>query len=475
MDRPRLAGARGENLYAMGAVFPGAIRSVVSFYLTSFMLDRGISAGTVGVALFLARVIDSVSDPIAGSISDNSATVGGRRKTWMLVSTPLAVVFFLVLWLPLPIASDAAACLWYVVAYWGMGFFESMFSVNHDSVVAEMVDEDDQLRVVFKRTMVFVASTAVSSICVSFYFENLSQTSEVSYGYISAASILMLVAAPFAVLSAYQLPQTLDSPTIFDNPEWTYSTLDTSASDAPGVRGAGVRMPRVFGIRAAQFLFKRMQQDYRTILGDREFVMLCIVNMCVFVVVSVIQPDISIYIRYVLRQQEAAKTQSLAVVQAGVVLGLLSTAGADYRGWIEDKCRFLVHLICVLMAVSASLVFLDLTWLHEFLFGAGISSSGLIIQSLLSSVVSRTTPAFDRKRLIGTYYGFFAIFHDISSGAAIGSSNLILYVCGYKSGDEDAQPDSAVAALRLIFALLPLISLSCALLPLREFTRLYNM
>jgi glycoside/pentoside/hexuronide:cation symporter, GPH family len=474
MDRSRLVGARGENLYAMGAVFPGAIRSVVSFYLTSFMLDSGISAGTVGVALFLARVIDSVSDPIAGSISDNSTTEMGRRKTWMLVSIPLAAASFLVLWLPFPITSGVAVCLWYVVAYCGMGFFESMFSVNHDSVVAEMVDESDQLRVVFKRTMVFVLSTAVSSICVSFYFENLSQKSELSYGYMSAASILMLVAAPFAALSAYQLPRTLDSPTIFDNPEWTYSTLDAALSTPQGVHGAGLRLPRVFGIRAAQFLLRRMQQDYRTILGDREFMMLCVINMCVFVVVSVIQPDISIYVRYVLRQPEAAKTTSLAVVQSGVVVGLLSTAGADYRGWIEDRCRFLFHLICGLMAVSASLVFLDLTWLHEFLFGAGISSAGLIIQSLLSSVVSRTTPAFDRKRLIGTYYGCFAIFHDISSGAAIGISNLILYVCGYRSGEEDAQPGSAVTALRLIFALLPLISLSCALLPLREFARLHN-
>jgi Na+/melibiose symporter-like transporter len=45
--------------------------------------DLGLGFLSVGIALFLSRLIDVVSDPIAGYVSDRFTVMGSKRKIWM--------------------------------------------------------------------------------------------------------------------------------------------------------------------------------------------------------------------------------------------------------------------------------------------------------------------------------------------------------------------------------------------------------
>jgi Na+/melibiose symporter-like transporter len=57
--------------------------------------DLGVPLAAVGAAVALSRVLDLVTDPLIGSLSDRLRLPLGRRKPWMILGTPL---FVLALW-----------------------------------------------------------------------------------------------------------------------------------------------------------------------------------------------------------------------------------------------------------------------------------------------------------------------------------------------------------------------------------------
>jgi Na+/melibiose symporter-like transporter len=61
-----------------------------------------VPLGMVGLAIFLSRITDVITDPIIGSISDNWAAPFGRRKFWLILGTPLMVVSLWLLFVPPP-------------------------------------------------------------------------------------------------------------------------------------------------------------------------------------------------------------------------------------------------------------------------------------------------------------------------------------------------------------------------------------
>ncbi len=64
-------------------LYPGLANQVFNIYL-------GMSPALVGLALMINRLIDAVSDPIFGWLSDNTRTRFGRRRPYILVGSVLA-------------------------------------------------------------------------------------------------------------------------------------------------------------------------------------------------------------------------------------------------------------------------------------------------------------------------------------------------------------------------------------------------
>ena len=54
--------------------------------------DLGFDVASVGAALIAARLIDAVSDPTIGFLSDRTASRFGRRRPWILIGAPLLML-----------------------------------------------------------------------------------------------------------------------------------------------------------------------------------------------------------------------------------------------------------------------------------------------------------------------------------------------------------------------------------------------
>ena len=58
------------------------------------------SLAAFGVIAFIGRLMEPVSDPLIGYLSDSTRTRWGRRIPWMVFSTPLFAFSFIMLWFP---------------------------------------------------------------------------------------------------------------------------------------------------------------------------------------------------------------------------------------------------------------------------------------------------------------------------------------------------------------------------------------
>ena len=85
LDRSKLD--RGLYLgYALGSVGTGIYNTVPGLLLLFYMTNTlGISAWLAGLAIFVPKLWDVVTDPWMGSISDRSHSRWGRRRPWLLL------------------------------------------------------------------------------------------------------------------------------------------------------------------------------------------------------------------------------------------------------------------------------------------------------------------------------------------------------------------------------------------------------
>lgn len=99
MPNKRSMKIREMITFASGDLFGGGAQLVIGFFYLRFLTDvvriNPILAGTV---VLLSKVWDAISDPIMGSISDNTRTRFGRRRPFMFAGFFLILIAFTMLW-----------------------------------------------------------------------------------------------------------------------------------------------------------------------------------------------------------------------------------------------------------------------------------------------------------------------------------------------------------------------------------------
>ena len=88
-------------IYGSGAMAFGVKDAALAYLLLLYYNQvLGLDAKLVGIALLLSFLLDGISDPIVGYISDNIQTRWGRRHPFMYVSAIPAFICFYYLWNP---------------------------------------------------------------------------------------------------------------------------------------------------------------------------------------------------------------------------------------------------------------------------------------------------------------------------------------------------------------------------------------
>jgi glycoside/pentoside/hexuronide:cation symporter, GPH family len=126
-------------------------------YLMIFSTDVLLMApATVALILGVSRILDAVTDPLAGYLSDRTHSRWGRRRPWLVLSAlPLAAVFVM-MWAPPMALEGGALTAWMAVAVIGFYAVITLVNVPHIAWGAELSpDYHDRTRVFGMRLLLF--------------------------------------------------------------------------------------------------------------------------------------------------------------------------------------------------------------------------------------------------------------------------------------------------------------------------------
>ncbi len=118
-------------------MFPAAL----GIFMVVLVQNLGFPTWMWGVLFFLPRVFDSITDPIMGFISDNTRSVWGRRRQYVLLGAVIMGISFALMW---QLYKDDGLTynftyflIWSLVFYLGL----TIFSVPYVAMGYEMSDD----------------------------------------------------------------------------------------------------------------------------------------------------------------------------------------------------------------------------------------------------------------------------------------------------------------------------------------------
>ncbi len=214
----------------------------VFFY---FQQVLGLSGSLAGLAVLLALAFDAVTDPIAGSLSDNWRSPRGRRHPFMYASAlPLGLTWFLLFFPPAGLG-QVGLFLWLTGFAILVRGSMTLYHVPHLAMGAELTsDYEERTSVVAYRTLFgLVGGVAVAVVGVRFFFP---ETPGLANGLLNPAGYPKV-----AVFGSLVMVVTI----------W-YS--------AWGTRDQIPRLPRA-PERAVSFSVRRVLGEFRTAWSNRSF------------------------------------------------------------------------------------------------------------------------------------------------------------------------------------------------------------
>ena len=131
--------------YGIGSVAFGIKGNGFDYFLLLFYSQvLGVDAYLVGLALLIALMVDSLSDPLIGYFSDNTHTRWGRRHPYMYIAAiPVALSYFFV-WNP-PSGVSGNDLFPYILL---MAIFVrtmiTLYEIPNSALVAEITDDYDE-------------------------------------------------------------------------------------------------------------------------------------------------------------------------------------------------------------------------------------------------------------------------------------------------------------------------------------------
>jgi GPH family glycoside/pentoside/hexuronide:cation symporter len=137
---------RNMLLYASGSFAGNVIGRSKDLWLIFFFappadetdIVRRTSIVAVGAVLLVARLIESIDDPLIGYWSDRTTSRWGRRIPFVLFATPFWVLFFVLFWMPPDDHETIANALYLFIVLEGFHLFSTLSGGPFESLLPEI-------------------------------------------------------------------------------------------------------------------------------------------------------------------------------------------------------------------------------------------------------------------------------------------------------------------------------------------------
>ena len=191
INRRRKIPVRTKLLFSTGAFQEATVSAGGLVTVLFYNQILGVAPSLCGTAFLIASLVDGISDPLVGAISDHFRSRWGRRHPLMLASAlPLAITFYF-LYQPIDGLSEIGYFIWLTAFLVLMRLAITFYNIPHDALGAELTDDYNERSSVFGYNAVAASLTAILMAGVV-YFVIFPTTPEYENGLLNASRYYIL-------------------------------------------------------------------------------------------------------------------------------------------------------------------------------------------------------------------------------------------------------------------------------------------
>ena len=426
--------------YNSAIFFTGGGPYVLGSYLLPFLTDvEGLSTSQYGTVALFSCVIDAVTDPLMGIITDRTRHKDGRHRPYLKWGIPFAVIAYFMMWYSFGISAagnSSRTMWWYVFAYMFYKTVSTFISVPHTAMLPELAPGYN-LRTQFNavKTVMDAVASYTSYFVAAVVLGGIN-------GLVTTPTFSPVHRTWFAVMGAVLCLWT-SLPLIF-----TYK---------------GTSEPSSLGQHHEPLDWHAFVGQYQKVLQNRVFRRYFLFGFFTLFSSAFVSQCFYYYLKTVLHQ-ESSYSMLILVSGIGEALGFFPAYFFSIR-----KSKQLPAKVFVPVAIGALLVAWFGRGASSFLYGVGLAGMASVQSNIFPDVtdVDEMITGERREGVIATFSTFIKKF--VSGFAAFGIGKL-LGVFGFDTAKTAAeQTPRAVFGVSLCFTLIPICFLALALLAILRY------
>ena len=416
---PKLGPLR-KSVYALGDLTVNTALSSMTLVYTSYFLIQvaGLRPALAGLVPLVGRVVDALTDPLMGEISDRTRWTAGRRRPYFLIGAIPFGLSFALLWIDFPAQSQWALFAYYTGVYCLMSVAMTVVSVPYLAIQPEMaLGYDERTSINTYRTIGALLGTVAAV--------NVRTVSE-AFGGGSAG--FAWAGACYGVFIA--LPWLAVHRATFERPRFVEDRAATS-----------------------------FRESLRAVFAHRTFRRLTAIYIMGRIAMDLAGTLLILYTTYWLGRPGDFEVVMMLFLGATVVALPFWLALARGR----DKAQIFMLGSIWWMACSAALLFITpdfprwVLYLFVPLVGVGYAVVDLMPWSMVGEAIDEDELRCGQRRE-GVYNGVFTFLRKLGGALGVFLALSVLDFAGYQQGDEQTQ--SAREAIRFLTALGPALFLA---------------
>ncbi len=403
---------------------PNAMVSVLAAFLTMFYTDNvGLAAASVGTMFFISKILDGITDIIAGVIIDHTRTKWGKARPWLLwLSVPTGLVLALIFFIP----TDGSATVQLIYAYVTYNLYNSvlytMVGCAKYALMPLMTQNSQDRMSLAKVNTIFGMGSVLIACSITFPFVNKMGGDTrawrivfIVYGVLVTAGLL------YAFFNSKEYVQSVES----------------------AVDGAEEKVGFVEGIKM--------------FFHNKYFVFALFVNLCVQFAVQVNSVSQTYFYVYSMGNQSLTSIMNMAslipmIVSVLVLPGiLLDKLGKKKMIYVGLACHI---IFSILMGVAASVGSVALLVFATVMKNLSTGALSIPVGILAADAVDYGE-YLTNKRIEGIGTSVITFSQKVASGLAQGCLGWILALTGYVANQ--TQSAETLMGINMLFAYVPAI------------------
>lgn len=405
--------------YALPAFSLAVIGIPVYVYMPKFYTDViGLNISYVGGVLLAARILDAVTDPAIGVLSDRTETRFGRRRPWIFTGALFTAISVIFLFNP-PSSQNMDLNIWFAVSIFMLFLFWTVVVVPYESLGPELTFNYDERTSLFSfRDGFLIAGTlaaAASPAIIKSSIDSGSSPADERYIFF----ILSMIYSPLIILSCI----------------WCVKVL---------------RETRIIPGKKHISIFKGLKFTFQ----NRPFLILLAAYTVSAIGNNLPATLILYYVQYVLHSPSADLFLLLYFITGIIFLPL----------WIKTSVKIgKKNAWLTAMAINTG-AFIGVFFLGEgdtllygilvFLSGTGFGATLALPSSMQADVIDYDELMTGERRE-GQYVGIWSFAKKAAAAFGVGAGLTVLGISGYEPNI--VQNENVTFTLRVLYALVPCI------------------